>query len=192
MAILMYPERSVFQIFIALTCPARLLLISVWYYLCVSSPASVGKSNKTPLALFAIGFLRTVTCGGWVYVTSTDDHDIHDIMMISYMIFTLPYMILMIKTGSSRTLTNYTAPAEARLANKRRKIVCALFFGSIPPMVYFFISHKVHKVPGAYTTYAFFEWALILFDVLFDSLAMTEFKFIDIGLSHSKQGLVRD
>ncbi len=54
-------------------------------------------------------------------------------------------------------------------------------------MIYFFIQHKVHRIPGgecipfasiyiplneiiAYTHYAFFEWALILLDVLYDSI----------------------
>ena len=58
-------------------------------------------------------------------------------------------------------------------------------------MIYFFVQHKVHHIPGgtfsggtqpqrehmltsrhlAYTRYAFFEWSLILFDILYDSLA---------------------
>ncbi|KAJ1677430.1 Protein cwh43, partial [Spiromyces aspiralis] len=143
-----YPERNIFQIFIALTCPPRLFLLGGWYYLCMSSPSSVGKTNRVPLALFVIGFLRTVTCGGWVYVTSGDDHDVHDVMMISYMLLTLPYMIMMIKTGSNRTLTSYVAPEDAKVSTRRRKIVCKLFFGIIPPMIWFFIRHKVHKIPG--------------------------------------------
>lgn len=62
------------------------------------------------------------------------------------------------------------------------------FFGALPPMIYFFIQHKVHRVPGgegswvgstenllltrvpAYTHYSFFEWWLIITDVAFDSL----------------------
>lgn len=61
-------------------------------------------------------------------------------------------------------------------------------------MIYFFVQHKVHLIPGgtffgdtqpqteyiftpgklAYTRYAFFEWSLILFDILFDSLATSD------------------
>ena len=44
-------------------------------------------------ALFVIGILRTLSCGGWVYITSTDDHDIHDVCMITYVVLTLPWMI---------------------------------------------------------------------------------------------------
>lgn len=71
------------------------------------------------------------------------------------------------------------------------------FFVSLIPLVYFFIQHKVHRVPGgvlipllkflnpfhnhhyvfaAYTRYAFFEWGLVFFDVLYDSVAEQEFR----------------
>jgi hypothetical protein len=63
-------------------------------------------------------------------------------------------------------------------------------------MLYFFVQHKVHRVPGgeykpfiwgrfrndlpgkwlAYTRYAFFEWALIFFDVSYDSVAEIDFR----------------
>ncbi|KAJ1891785.1 Protein cwh43 [Kickxella alabastrina] len=173
-----YQGRSFFQIFIALTSPSRLLLHAFWYVLLAR--AVPGKAK----ALFWVGFLRTWTCGGWVYVTSGDDHDVHDVMMISYMLLTVPYMILLVKSCDK---SMFTHSARALALNKtRRKWVSALFFGSIPPMIYFFINHKVHKVPGAYTTYAFFEWALIVFDVMFDSLAMVEFKALDLAIIPNK------
>lgn len=40
-----------------------------------------------------IGLIRTLSCGGWVYITSTDDHDVHDVFMILYMVCNLPWMI---------------------------------------------------------------------------------------------------
>jgi hypothetical protein len=70
------------------------------------------------------------------------------------------------------------------------------FFGSIIPLIYFFIQHKVHSIPGgacfriyaldsankdlAYTRYSFFEWALIVFDILYDSVAELDFKEANI------------
>ncbi|KAJ2727166.1 Protein cwh43 [Coemansia sp. Benny D115] len=179
-----YPGRSVFQLFIALTCPTRLLLHVFWYVLLARAAPSRAK------ALFWIGFLRTCTCGGWVYVTSGDDHDVHDVMMISYMLLTLPYMLMMIKSCDLSPFTRNSR--ELATSKSRRKWVCFLFFGSIPPMVYYFIQHKVHRVAGAYTTYAFFEWALILFDVLFDSLAMTEFKTLELAILPAKVDELRE
>ncbi|KAJ1962840.1 Protein cwh43 [Dipsacomyces acuminosporus] len=173
-----YPGRSVFQLLVALTCPPRLFLHIFWYILTVRT------APKRAKALFWVGFLRTWTAGGWMYVTSTDDHDIHDVMMIGYMVLTIPYMALLIQLCDKSLFRNNVKELAAN--KRRRKWVCLLFFGSIPPMIYFFLNHKVHKIAGAYTQYAFFEWALIIFDVLFDSLAMVEFKALELAVLPSK------
>lgn len=79
----------------------------------------------------------------------------------------------------------------------RFQLLSSSFFLTIVPLVYFFIQHKVHRIPGgdssyllsillvtdpllAYTHYAFFEWGLIFFDVLYDSIAEQEFREADL------------
>jgi len=52
------------------------------------------------------------------------------------------------------------------------------------PMVYFFIRHKIHHIPGAYTYYSFFEWYLIFADVAFDSRNVLDFRDIKISITH--------
>lgn len=84
-----------------------------------------------------MGIFRTFTCGGWTYVTSTDDHDWHDIFMISYLVATLPW-----------TLGCLALSPPNPQAIKYRKIFAGAFFGTLVPLIYFFIQHKVHKVAG--------------------------------------------
>ncbi|KAI9009619.1 hypothetical protein BC832DRAFT_529869 [Gaertneriomyces semiglobifer] len=98
-------------------------------------------------ALF--GILRTLSCGGWVYITSSDDHSWHDIFMISYLVCGLLYMVGMVWTS-------------------RRS--------SLPFLVYWFVQHKIKRIPGAYSVYACFEWAVILFDVGFDHASAIDLK----------------
>lgn len=204
-----YPERSFFQVFIAITSGARFTLVFLWYLL-VARPTTV-KSSKF---LAGVGLFRTITCGGWTYVTSTDDHDWHDIFMISYLVATIPWTVGCITLG----------PRNPR-SLKWRKIFAGCFFGTILPLVYFFIQHKVHRVAGgefcspfsffsfppllflpsfflvfvlfflllllvffvliprvfsAYTIYAFFEWSLVLFDVAFDAVTAIDFAGFEI------------
>jgi hypothetical protein len=118
-------------------------------------------------------------------VTSTDDHDWHDIFMISYLVATLPWTIGCI------ALSPHNATAL-----KYRKIFAGSFFATLVPLIYFFIQHKVHRVAGgmscclvhlaythlflAYTIYAFFEWSLVLLDVAFDAVTMIEFQHFEI------------
>lgn len=70
-------------------------------------------------------------------MTSTDDHDWHDIFMISYLVATLPWTIGCIALSP----TNATAL-------KYRKAFAGSFFATLVPLIYFFIQHKVHHVAG--------------------------------------------
>ncbi|KAI9066122.1 hypothetical protein FKP32DRAFT_1707081 [Trametes sanguinea] len=156
-----YPERNIFQILIAINSGPRFALVALQYYLQRTPSSSI------PGFLFLVGVLRTLSCGGWVYITSSDDHDVHDVLMISYIVLNLPWMF-----GSlACTPLSY-------VASRRRR-----FFASIVPMIYFFIQHKVHRVPGAYTHYSFFEWALIILDILYDSSAELDLKAADLKIT---------
>lgn len=164
-----YPERSFFMVFIAITSGPRFALVALWYLL-------TARPNTTlPRFVAGMGVFRTLTCGGWTYVTSTDDHDWHDIFMISYLVATLPWTLGCLALS----------PNNAR-AVKYRKYLAGAFFGTLIPLVYFFIQHKVHKVAGAYTIYAFFEWALILFDVAFDAVTALDFETFELVVKDVK------
>jgi len=176
-----YPERSVFQIFIAMTSGPRFTLVTLWYLM------TARKGNALPKWIAGIGIFRTFTCGGWTYVTSTDDHDWHDIFMISYLLATVPWTIGCIKLS----------PPNPK-SIKYRKIFATTFFATIVPLLYFFIQHKVHHVAGgmsfienyprviqltvnpAYTIYAFFEWSLVLLDVAFDACTFWDFESFEV------------
>ncbi len=151
------------------------------------------RPNSTlPKVVAGTGLFRTLTCGGWTFVTSTDDHGWHDIFMISYLVATLPW-----------TLGCLALSPRNPTAVKYRKIFAGAFFGTLVPLVYWFIQHKVHKVPGgetalpssssrdteflaAYTIYAFFEWSLVLLDVGFDAVTMLDFAGFEIIIRDTK------
>ncbi|KAI9850988.1 MAG: hypothetical protein M1838_004680 [Thelocarpon superellum] len=158
-----FPERSVFQFFIALTSGPRFALILLWYIM-------TARPNSTlPLFVAGMGIFRTLTCGGWTYVTSTDDHHWHDVYMISYLVATLPW-----------SLGCLALSPPNRRAIRYRKVLAAAFFGNLVPLVYFFIQHKVHRVAGAYTIYAVFEWNAVLLDVAFDAVTYLDFDGFEV------------
>ncbi|KAH6983150.1 Frag1/DRAM/Sfk1 family-domain-containing protein [Ilyonectria sp. MPI-CAGE-AT-0026] len=158
-----YPERSFFQFFIAITSGPRFALVGLWYLL------TRRRGTRLPALVAGMGVFRTLTCGGWTFITSTDDHDWHDILMISYLVATLPWT-----TGCIAL-----SPPNPR-AVRYRKYLATGFFSTLVPMIYYFIQHKVHRVAGAYTTYAFFEWSLILFDVAFDAVTALDFDTLEV------------
>ncbi|KAI9754083.1 MAG: hypothetical protein M4579_004866 [Chaenotheca gracillima] len=158
-----YPERSVFQLFIALTSGPRFALVVLWYILTARPNTTLSKF------ILGVGLFRTLSCGGWTYITSTDDHHWHDIFMVSYLVATVPWTIGCLALS----------PPHPK-AIKYRKILGGAFFVTLIPLTYFFIQHKVHKVPGAYTIYALFEWCMILFDVGFDAVTALDFESFEL------------
>ncbi|KAF8962704.1 Frag1/DRAM/Sfk1 family-domain-containing protein [Flammula alnicola] len=164
-------QNEIYSNLIALTSGPRFAIVFLQYYLHHSTESSL------PTFVFLFGIIRTLSCGGWVYITSSDDHDIHDFMMILYMVCNIPWMLVGIAATPSSSLS----------VRRKRKLIAAAFFTTLIPLVYFFIQHKVHRIPGAYTRYAFFEWGLIFFDVLYDSVAEQEFR--ESGLHISLTGI---
>ncbi|KAG2219435.1 hypothetical protein INT45_002320 [Circinella minor] len=165
-----YPARAIFQILIALTSGPRFVLVILWYL--YTTRSSYSSSRGFGKFLLVVGIIRTVSCGGWVYITSTDDHLTHDITMIVYLVCTLPWQLGVV----------YTSARNNPQALKWRRILTAAFFTTLPPMIYYFLQHKIHKVPGAYTTYAFFEWSLILYDVAFDAVTALDFQTFELAV----------
>lgn len=119
-------------------------------------------NQKLPKFVAFMGVFRTFTCGGWTYVTSTDDHDWHDIFMISYLVATLPWTV-----GCLRL-----TPPNAK-ATKYRKVLASTFFGALIPLIYFFIQHKVHRVAGGMLAVLNFMTQLRLFACDTDTLQLT-------------------
>ncbi|KAK9763922.1 Protein cwh43 [Basidiobolus ranarum] len=170
-----YPARAIFQIFIAATATPRFLLLFLWYFVTASRS---GSSTTFKKVLLVIGVIRTFACAVFVYVTSSDDHMIHDVGMVIYILFTFPYMFGTMYTSSSSLLQS--SPTLVTKANRLRKIMCGLFIFTLGPLVHYYIKHKVDKIPGAYTIYAFFEWSLIMYDISFDAASVYDFQTLHI------------
>ncbi|GAA5985216.1 hypothetical protein JCM10908_002572 [Rhodotorula pacifica] len=156
-----FPERNLFQLLIALTSGPRFLLILVSYL----AHRQLRPTSHLPGTLAVVGVLRALMCGGWVFVTSTDHGDVHDVCMVSYIVLNLPYMIL----------HTILTPKFATRAKSLRRWLGSSFFAALIPLVYYYLQHKQHRVPGAYSIYALVEWSLIILDVAFDSIAILDF-----------------
>lgn len=150
-----------------MTSGPRFALVFLQYYL-----QSQASKSPWPFILLIVGIIRSLSCGGWVYITSTDHHDAHDVLMVFYIICNVPWMFGSISyTPSMRLVTKrqrYVVDhvsrsrlhphrpgntsqqrSSARLRIRPQILMAYLrFFVSIVPMVYFFIQHKIHKRPG--------------------------------------------
>ncbi|SCV73348.1 BQ2448_7274 [Microbotryum intermedium] len=161
-----YPERNLFQLVIAIVSGPRFVMIGIAYLLARAPRTSL------PGFIACCGFLRTLLCGGWVFITSSDHGDMHDVLMISYIVLNIPWMV--------GTL-HFTSPTNPT-ARWWRTLTGSLFFTMLVPLVYYYIQHKVHRIAGAYSKYALFEWSLILLDVAFDAVSILDVSSLEIRI----------
>ncbi|GAA6010929.1 hypothetical protein JCM10207_003995 [Rhodosporidiobolus poonsookiae] len=155
-----FPERNLFQLLIALTSGPRFAVVVVAFL----AHTQARPGSYLPGVLAATAVLRTLACGGWVFVTSSDHGDAHDLAMVLYIVLNLPYMVL------STLLTPSDHPAKSP-----RRWLGSTFFATLVPLVYWYLQHKAHRVAGAYSIYALFEWSLIVLDVSFDACFILDF-----------------
>jgi hypothetical protein len=142
-------------------------------------PTFTGQSNAVVYFLDTVGLIRTLAAGTWIYITSTDDHFMHDVGMIVYLVLTLIYMIGMVIESRRISRTWDPSPERIKCAEVRTYFLFA-FVAAIPVLVWLFIRHKVKHLPGAYSYYAYSEWSLILVDVGFDAISYLDFRKVDL------------
>ncbi|RXK35959.1 hypothetical protein M231_06782 [Tremella mesenterica] len=148
--------RAPFHILIALCATPRFLLLLVQWLL--------HRTNNTLLADMELvtGLMRTFCCGGWMYITSRDNHDLHDFFMIVYLLLNLPWMFL----------SSYHSPYTR--TRRIRWTMMIAFISMVPFLMWHYYRHSVLRIPGAYTVYAFFEWSLVVWDIAFDAVSISE------------------
>lgn len=180
-----FPERNVFQILCAATAGFRLIMVSLCGLLACEQGRLLGG-----VILTLVGILRTFSCGGWIFITSTDHALVHDLMMGLYLVFTPFWMAL--------SLTQLTPKAGSpiekshRSAQLGRKISAFLFYACTPFMVYFYLKHRRDEIPGMYTYYSMLEWSLVALDLIFDASSAGDLKAFSIQLSHSSPQTIKE
>ncbi|KAG0246448.1 hypothetical protein BGX31_002102 [Mortierella sp. GBA43] len=157
-----YPERNIFQLLIALASGPRLLLCYIWYLSIIRNVPENGSPGFANLLLIN-DLIRTLACGGWVFVTSSDDLVIHNFAMIVYLLCTVPHVIGTIQSASQNLRTQ-----------KYRHWFAYSFLVVFVFMAYFFIQHNVYRIPGV--------------DLGFDAVCLIDFEafelqVVDVGVN---------
>lgn len=114
------------------------------------------------MVYLAVALVRTVAAGGWIFVTSTDSHAIHDNAMIVYVVASIGY---------------YCICCRSRVLRR----ILALFFINLVPLIWNYYRHKVLRLAGAYSWYALFEWVLVALDIGFDYFANLSNRRVEVA-----------
>jgi hypothetical protein len=161
-----YRERSFFQIMIAIASGPRFVLVFLWYLVLRASQDSMAN------IMLIVGLARTFACGGFVYVTTSDDHSWHDMARITYITLTVGWVFGLVKYGPLK---------DGSSSMLRRRIAIAMMI-VFALMGHYFSQHRVYQVPGAYSKYALLEWILVTLDIAFDAASIKDLDALEIRL----------
>lgn len=141
------------------------MLTGIWYLLIRT------EESNLPNYLFAIGLIRSSLFGLSAFVTSEDDHDLHDMAIITYTLLTVLWML---------GVTFFAQLSYYEKATKYRRRIAQSFVFAFIPLGHYLVQHRLYQIPGAYSMYALFEWLMVILDIAFDAVSILEFQGLEI------------
>ncbi|KAK3740971.1 hypothetical protein RRG08_005662 [Elysia crispata] len=172
------PQRYVWRICIGLHASPR-FMIAVAYYSFHTS-IHVGKHNefyKTLAALTSLFHIIEVSSLiGLTYVSSTENHDLHEILFIMFMAGAILYMsmtIYLFSWGRANNGRVLTYSESKSLFYKKLLLGLNLFVFLLS--IYVFLRHNWYCEPGVYTAFAALEYLVIITNIGFHATAALDF-----------------
>ncbi|CAG5118200.1 unnamed protein product [Candidula unifasciata] len=172
------PQRYVWRICICLHATPR-LMIAIAYYSYHTS-VHFGRDNelyKTVAALASLcNIVEVSSLVALTYISSNENHDLHENLFISFIVASLLYMILTIYLMLKRQA--FKGALFTNEESKSLRLKKLLFTTNVVVFllsVYIFFRHNWYCEPGAYTLFAGCEYAVVVTNIFFHYTAVLDF-----------------
>eukprot|EP00029_Vermamoeba_vermiformis_P002273 TRINITY_DN1264_c0_g1_i1.p1 TRINITY_DN1264_c0_g1~~TRINITY_DN1264_c0_g1_i1.p1 ORF type:complete len:270 (+),score=75.74 TRINITY_DN1264_c0_g1_i1:66-875(+) len=119
-------------------------------------------------------------------VSSTEDRPVHENSFILFMLFAhMHFVAFLIVYRKAR----YPLNSEERTWFKYRVAFALSHFLILVSAVFVYVRHKKYCEPGMYSIFAMMEWSIVVFNILFHTMAIPEFRnmFITLGERESSK-----
>eukprot|EP01116_Phalansterium_solitarium_P018303 TRINITY_DN4810_c0_g1_i1.p1 TRINITY_DN4810_c0_g1~~TRINITY_DN4810_c0_g1_i1.p1 ORF type:complete len:261 (-),score=99.49 TRINITY_DN4810_c0_g1_i1:287-1069(-) len=166
-----WPEKSIWRVAIGLGSGPRLVTVFLNYNTLKEAFGSE-KALRTK-AVYLIDWARVLAAGGWTYISSSEDNDIHSLFFVIYVLGSFAYSILytplFYEARIKRAAVKDSAEYQRFVMSYRLKLACCLIqIGCVPFLAYTHVLHNEYCTPGAYSFYAIFEWILSAANIFYD------------------------
>eukprot|EP00762_Andalucia_godoyi_P006885 ANDGO_08264.mRNA.1 Protein cwh43 len=157
-------------------------LTMVYVAVCYGRNPATANRFYSALNLFCyvLEVARMLLICTFVVITSSEWHARHDMAAQTHIALTIIYLPLSTfrfsKVDRGTKILGLTA-------TKARTLWTAVWFANSMMLGYFFVQHKTHAVPGAYSIFAIHELLLILFDIVYDMFVIWDFKHTRLSFS---------
>jgi hypothetical protein len=126
--------------------------------------------------------LRLLLICTFVIITSSEWHARHDMAAQTHIALTLVYLPL--STWRFARIDRSRKSASFPLtATQTRLLHNFVWFSNTALLIYYFVQHKAHEIPGAYSRFAIHELLLIVFDIVYDMILVMDFRNVRMSLS---------
>ncbi|CAL1538960.1 unnamed protein product [Lymnaea stagnalis] len=187
------PQRYVWRVCIALHATPR-FMIAVAYYNFHTS-VNVGKNNELYKGIAALTSLcHIIEVGalvGLTYISSSENHDLHENLFILFMSSALIYMILTIFLFTwGRTQSGTIMSSEEIRSLWWKRMLFALNISIFFISVYIYFRHNWYCEHGVYTAFAGCEYLVIVTNIGFHGTAIIDFS--PYSLAYAQTSLIAE
>lgn len=143
----MFPEKSIFRYVMALTSGPRLLTCAIVYHLTreeiISGGPALSRWGGINTICGWLDFLKIFSAGIWIYVGSGENHDVHDVGFVSYVVFSVLHSIFHLAMFHRLKLKGRAHPHPEDVSSYKWK-----FFFSVGHVfwflasMYYFVQHR--------------------------------------------------
>ncbi|XP_071989720.1 post-GPI attachment to proteins factor 2 [Engystomops pustulosus] len=157
------PQRYIWRFCIGLHSAPRLLVAISYLNFYLGGGASYWRCHIN----FLLNVCEILCLLLLTYISSNENHDVHQLAFVFFMIYSLGYMIV--------TLTIWRSNSENRPSYfwKKRLFIFNLTTFLISLMFYY--RHNMYCEPGVYTLFALFEYLVVLSNMGFHMTAWWDF-----------------
>ncbi|XP_018431123.1 PREDICTED: post-GPI attachment to proteins factor 2 [Nanorana parkeri] len=163
------PQRYVWRFCIGLHSAPRLLVAVAYLNFYLSSGASYWSSRIN----FLLNVSEILCLLLLTYVSSNDNHEIHQGAFSLFMVSSLGYMSVTLQIW--RRTRKHSASSEERRSYDYKKRLFLFNLLTFLISILFFIRHNVYCEAGVYTVFAFLEYLVVLSNMGFHMTARWDF-----------------
>ncbi|VVC35856.1 Frag1/DRAM/Sfk1 [Cinara cedri] len=160
------PQTYMWRIAVAFHVGPRMVIANVYYNYFISE---MSKSDSSTKSLFVnlcywLNIIEVSAICGVTYISNRENYPVHEKIFVLFMLSSLLYMIVMIKTFN---MAHKTMTDRQRLSYTIKKILFAICITSTFTLIIFFIKHRFYCHDLAFTWFALSEYVLAVSNMAF-------------------------
>lgn len=173
------PQRYVWRVCIALHCAPRFAIgFLYWNYFmqrsCHVAASRVSLYRRLVRLAFWVYTIENGCLVGVAYVSNVENYPIHEKIFIGFMVTSILYELLhliIFRWCHPQMISQPIIVSSYRI----KKICFALIVFFTSGLLYYFVRHRWHCEPGAFTMFSAFEYGIAIVNIAFHYTAVKEF-----------------